>query len=138
MRRMLTPSRRLLVAALMLTLTTVASADDLVAASDLSAAIAAGKPPLIIDVRSPEEYRAGHVPGAVLLPVQAFPQAIERLPPDRDRPIVVYCEMGPRAGLARMALRMSGYTRVSTLEGHMRAWRENGLTMEITTRDIKM
>lgn len=104
--------------------------DGYIAAAALAQAIAAERAPLVIDVRSPEEYARGHVPGAILMPIQAFPGAIERLPADKHREIVVYCEMGPRAGLARAALLYAGYSDVQYLDGHMRAWRQSGLSIE--------
>ena len=93
-------------------------------------AIDLGNAPLIIDVRSPQEYQTGHVPGAMLLPIQAFPGVIERLPADKRQLIVVYCEIGPRASLAKVALTASGYQNVQHLDGHMRGWRERGLRMD--------
>lgn len=107
------------------------SADDgQVPAAALAAAIASTAPPLVIDVRSPEEYASGHVPGAILMPVQSFPSAVSQLPAAKDQPIIVYCEMGPRAGLAKAALVYAGYSNVQYLEGHMRAWRSAGLELE--------
>lgn len=98
-----------------------------VAPRELLAAIEAGRAPLVIDVRTPDEYAAGHVPGASLMPVQALPTLIGRLEGPKEQPIVVYCERGPRASLARTALGLAGYTRVIYLDGHMKGWRESGL-----------
>ena len=96
----------------------------------LAAQIDAGRGPVVIDVRTPDEYTRGHVPGALLMPIQIFATEIKRLSVDKSHPIVVYCELGPRAVVARGALRLAGYTQVSYLEGHMRAWRESGLNTE--------
>jgi phage shock protein E len=96
----------------------------------LAQAIEIGNAPLIIDVRSPEEYQSGHVPGAMLLPIQAFPGVIERLPTDKQQLIVVYCEIGARARLAKIVLTASGYQNVQHLDGNMRGWRERGLRMD--------
>ncbi len=46
---------------------------------------------LIIDVRSPEEYRQGHIPGAVNIPAERMFQEQGRLPKDRTTPLVFYC-----------------------------------------------
>ena len=86
--------------------------------------------PLVVDVRSRAEFDAGHVPGAVHLPFQSTWSGRETLPPARDTPIVVYCEHGPRAALARLGLESIGYRNVVSLRGHMAAWREAGLPVE--------
>ena len=57
---------------------------------------------LLVDVRQPEEYRAGHLPGAVLIPLQDLPERIDELPVDRN--IVFYCRSGIRSRAAAMAL----------------------------------
>ena len=121
------------VAAVAIWLAMVSSAADdsnYVKNRNLSAQIDAGRGPVVIDVRTPDEYARGHVPGALLMPIQIFATEIKRLSVDKSHPIVVYCELGPRAVVARGALRLVGYTQVSYLEGHMRAWRESGLSME--------
>ncbi len=109
-----------------------AAADDsdYVKNSALAAQLGTGQGPVVIDVRTPDEYARGHVPGALLMPIQTFPTEMKRLSVDKSHPIVVYCELGPRAGLAKAALRLAGYTQVLYLEGHMRAWRESGLTIQ--------
>lgn len=63
----------------------------------------------IIDVREPFEYQAGHVDGAVNIPVGEI-QSVE-LP--RDEAIVVYCRSGARSGMAQQALQAMGYTNVT-------------------------
>jgi rhodanese-related sulfurtransferase len=99
---------------------------DFVAADELEAGLANVNRPLVIDVRSPAEFAAGHVPGALSLPIQTFPGAISGLSVDKAQTIVVYCEKGPRAGLAKAALSLYGYSRVKFLDGHMQAWRAAG------------
>src|SRR5262245_5084850 len=91
--------------------------------------IASGNPPTILDVRSPTEFEAGHVPGAVNLP---FTQARDasRVPATPAEEIVVYCGHGPRAWIAGAALRRRGFTNVTYLKGHMRAWRKARLRQE--------
>lgn len=89
--------------------------------------IKAGKAPVIYDVRSQSEYRSGHVPGAIHLPFwRAYP------PEDLDSkiPVVVYCEHGPRAGLAKLSLSWSGVENIRYLKGHMVSWKKAGLPME--------
>ena len=88
---------------------------------------AAGTAPLVLDVRSPEEYASGHVPGARNV---AFDQVAARLG-ELGEPgeIVVYCESGRRAAKATSVLEEAGFD-VLHLTGDMRAWREAGRPTE--------
>ena len=85
---------------------------------------------LVLDVRSHREYREGHVPGAAHLPFWAVLARAGQLRASRDTPITVYCAHGPRAWIAKAALRARGYRRVSLLKGHMRAWKKEGRPLE--------
>lgn len=66
---------------------------------------------LLVDVRSPAEYGAGHAPGAVNVPLGTEDQHLDRLGP-KDRPLVVHCASGTRSMAAVRRLRAAGYTRV--------------------------
>jgi rhodanese-related sulfurtransferase len=103
-----------------------------VAREDLLARIRAGTPPPIVDVRSQSEYDASHVPGAVHIPFYALLADRERIPPHASEadPVVLYCEHGPRAGIARAQLWLAGVKPVAFLEGHMSAWKRDGLPVE--------
>lgn len=90
---------------------------------ELAARLAAGEAPLVVDVRTPEEFATGRVPGARNLPHTELPDRLTELGPDRAREVVVYCERGGRAGEAEAALRAAGFTAVRHLEGDMSAWR---------------
>ena len=65
--------------------------------------LAAPSPPLLLDVREPDEYAAGHLPGAVLLPLGQLAARIAELP--ADAPLVVYCQRGGRSAQAVALLR---------------------------------
>ncbi len=86
--------------------------------------------PVIIDVRSTNEYQSGHVPGAIHIPFwTAFTtDKLERY--QKSDTVVLYCEHGPRAGIAKLALKLSGFEKVSYLAGHMTAWKKAGLPMQ--------
>lgn len=84
-------------------------------------------PPVIIDVRSEYEYQAGHIPAALHIPfwntfstdqLQSYPTTQE---------VVLYCEHGPRAGIAKWGLSMQGFENIRYLQGHMSGWRKAGL-----------
>lgn len=89
-----------------------------------------GDPPLVLDVRSPEEFASGHVPGAVNIPHAELGERLAELPGDRHGEVVVYCERGGRAARAEDLLHEAGYTAVRHLEGDMAAWRRDRLPCE--------
>lgn len=103
---------------------------DRVTPQALLAAIDAGTAPVIVDVRTRREYEAGHVPGAIHVPFYTLLVRQDDVPGPREGPVVVYCEHGPRAGVARLALRMTGFTDVRYLDGHMAGWKVQGLRRE--------
>ncbi len=109
------------------------AAEPPVPAADLAAQVAAkdsAKPaPLILDVRTPEEFADGHVPGAVLIPHDQLEARIAELGAPRE--IVVYCRSGRRSGLAEPILEKNGF-RVHQLEGSWQAWQAAGLPEEKT------
>jgi rhodanese-related sulfurtransferase len=77
----------------------------------------------LIDVRTPEEFMAGHLPEAVNLPLQALQAGpVAGLPPDKSKPIVTICATGRRSLVAVDLLRKQGYTQVSSSRGGMRDW----------------
>jgi rhodanese-related sulfurtransferase len=98
--------------------------------AELLAAFEAGTPPLLLDVRTPEEYASGHVPGARNVPIDTLSSQLDELAASRGEPVVVYCERGPRASKAADALTAAGFTSVRRLAGSMAAWREAGLPVE--------
>jgi rhodanese-related sulfurtransferase len=85
------------------------------------------KPPLIIDVRTGFEYRSAHIKNAVHIPFYAVLWNKKRLPKDKSEPIILTCEHGPRAVMARRLLRIIGYRNVRLLKGHMTEWKKNRL-----------
>jgi rhodanese-related sulfurtransferase len=78
----------------------------------------------VLDVRTPQEYAEGHVPGAVNVPYDQLASRLADIPKDKD--VVLYCKSGRRAGIAAETLTANGYTRLSHLEGDMPAWIEKG------------
>jgi len=83
---------------------------------------------LVVDVRDPGEYGAGHILGARNVPLSRLDDG--ELLKRKDRPVIVYCEGGERAGKAIAALRRQGFTRVANLSGGLRAWQQAGLPVE--------
>jgi phage shock protein E len=83
--------------------------------------------PLILDVRRPDEFAAGHVPGAINIPHTELDQHLHELGSNLNIEIVVYCESGRRAAIAAGILEKAGFTNVLHLEGDMKSWRERKL-----------
>jgi rhodanese-related sulfurtransferase len=83
--------------------------------------------PLVLDVRSAEEFASGHVPAAINISHELVAARIGELDPARE--VVVYCERGGRAAQAAELLRGAGF-RVRHLTGDMSDWREQGLPVE--------
>ena len=101
-----------------------------ISGAELAAEIQSGRAPVIVDVRSDREWQAGHVPGALHLPFQSALSRADEIPGPKTAPVVVYCEHGPRAVVAKAELRSRGFENVVLLEGHMAGWREAGLPIE--------
>ncbi len=78
---------------------------------------------LVIDVRSPEEFRAGHLPQAVNLDLGALRAELPRLVPDRNRVLLLHCLSGGRSALGRRVARNLGYAQVFNLGSLGRARR---------------
>lgn len=95
---------------------------------ELSRRLASGEAPaLILDTRTHEEFAAGHIPGARLVPHDRIDASLATLLPHRDAEIVIYCQSGRRAGLAEAALRERGFTHLHLLEGSWQAWQQADL-----------
>jgi rhodanese-related sulfurtransferase len=83
--------------------------------------------PLVLDVREPNEFTNGRLPNAVHVPLSQLKDRGSELAKHASRPVIVYCERGMRSGSAVPALTRLGFTRVQSLRGGLRAWREAGL-----------
>jgi len=86
--------------------------------------------PLLLDVRSVEEFRDGHIPGAINIPYRQLSGRLDELSGTETSAIVVYCEVGVRASIAEKLLNLAGFQQVAQLVGHMQAWRDHGLPMD--------
>lgn len=86
---------------------------------------------VLLDVREPEEWAAGHIDGAVHIPMMQVPQrlAYEPGPVTPEAPLVVLCKVGGRSAQVTAWLRQQGYDAVN-LEGGMLAWQAAGRPMQ--------
>ena len=86
---------------------------------------------LVLDVREPGEYGAGHIIGARNAPLARIDSGGAEIAGKRkDRPLILYCESGNRSAKAAAALKAQGYTRVLNLAGGIGAWQQAGLPVE--------
>lgn len=84
---------------------------------------------VLIDVREPAEYAAGHAGGARSVPLSKLDGAAD-LPKNKSLPLVVLCATGARSARAVAMLKKQGYENVRSLNGGLRAWREANLPVE--------
>jgi len=77
---------------------------------------------VVVDVREPDEFTAGHIEGAVNVPLRSITQQLNALPAEKDAPILLYCRSGHRSAHALVILRMLGYTNVYHVQGGFEAY----------------
>ena len=97
-------------------------------AADLIAAAPAGL--VVLDVRTPDEFAAGHVAGAVNLDFYAPTFSIDLTALDAEVPYILYCRSGNRSADAREMMRSFGFLEVHEIAGGINAWVEAGLPVE--------
>ncbi len=81
----------------------------------------------LLDVREPDEYRDGHIPGATLIPLGQLARRVHELPHDRE--IIVVCHSGNRSGSATRHLISAGF-QATNLQGGMINWSRAGLPVK--------
>lgn len=84
--------------------------------------------PIVVDVREPWEYRQGHVPGAILIPLGQLSSRMSELDP--ERPVAVICASGNRSQSAALLLGQKGFRTVYNVSGGTGAWQYSGLALE--------
>jgi rhodanese-related sulfurtransferase len=91
-----------------------------IAPAALRAMLVAQTKLVLVDVRRPEEFAAGHIDGAILIPLETIAAAYRNLP--KDTRLVVYCRSGQRSAQAVTFLLAHGYGNVVSLDGGFVAW----------------
>lgn len=107
------------------------SSVESISSQQLVARLNTPQAPLILDVRSEVEYAEGHIPGAVNMPYRDVPHRLAEIVAFKNRDVIVYCEVGVRAGIAELSLEQAGFEQIRHLEGHMRRWRQEDLPLAI-------
>jgi len=103
-----------------------------VEAPELARRLGGAAPPLILDVREPEEFvgELGHIEGALLVPMDAIEKRLPKLIGYADRAVVVACRAGARSASAAAILQRAGFHDVGNLQGGMLAWTRAGLAVQ--------
>lgn len=123
---------RTIVGAVMWVVASVVCAADVpdISQEGLLQSLKSAEAPLVLDVRTPDEYKQGHVPGAVNIPHTEVANRLAELGNKKDRNMVLYCEKGGRAAKAADVLMKEGFTNLKHLTGDMSAWRDKDLPTE--------
>jgi rhodanese-related sulfurtransferase len=82
----------------------------------------------VVDVREPWEYKQGHVPGAILIPLGQLSSRLGELDP--EKPVAVICASGSRSQSAAAVLGQKGFKTVYNVSGGTSAWMYSGLPLE--------
>jgi sulfur-carrier protein adenylyltransferase/sulfurtransferase len=85
-----------------------------------------GKSPILLDVRESDEWRQGHLEGALPLPRGFLEIKVESAIPDKNSPVIAYCAGGVRSLLAAKVMKEMGYQNVSSMAGGYGAWKNGG------------
>ena len=78
----------------------------------------------MVDVREPAEYGAGHIPGAINIPLRTLAQHLDQI--ERDRPVVLYCSSGYRSAMGVVTLHLLGYDNVQGFPPSFAGWKAAG------------
>jgi rhodanese-related sulfurtransferase len=85
---------------------------------------------LVVDVRSVEEFRSGHILNARNIPLAQLDSRLSDLERYKEKPVILACESGSRSGAAASVLRKHGFAQVFNLSGGTAAWQQAGLPVE--------
>lgn len=89
-------------------------------------------PVLILDVRTPEEYREGHIKGSVLIPVQELEREYTKISDYFQKPVLIYCRSGNRSVTASKILISKGFHDLYHMKGGIKDWVRHQLPLEKT------
>lgn len=85
---------------------------------------------IIVDVREPDEFKGGHIPRAINVPLSALNSRINELEKYKNKPVIVCCRSGQRSAQAAVSLRKQGFNTVHNLSGGFSAWQRDNLPTE--------
>jgi rhodanese-related sulfurtransferase len=82
---------------------------------------------VVLDVRDPKEFGAGHIAGAINIPHGVLASRLSEIDEYKEKPVAVVCKMGQHAGAVGTQLRKAGFKQVTRLGGGMIEWRNQNL-----------
>ncbi len=85
---------------------------------------------LILDVRTTDEFKNGHIPGAYHIDHREIKSRLKEIEAYKNKPVIVYCHSGVRAGRVEPFLIEQGFTQIRHLQGDWSAWESNKLHFE--------
>lgn len=85
---------------------------------------------VVVDVCEPHEFKDGHIPHSVNVPLSGFKDRLRELERYKERPIVVSCRSGNRSVKAAVMLKRHGFQKVYALAGGLTAWQRENLPLE--------
>jgi glyoxylase-like metal-dependent hydrolase (beta-lactamase superfamily II)/rhodanese-related sulfurtransferase len=91
-----------------------------IGAAELRLQLEGPRPPLVVDVRLPSEWEAGHIPGSLNVPLQGLDAGLDRL--SRNERLVIQCQSGYRSSIAASLLERHGFSGLQDLQGGWVAW----------------
>jgi rhodanese-related sulfurtransferase len=89
-----------------------------------------GSSTLVLDIRDGEDFATGHLPKARHIPLGELSKRVDEIAKYKDKPVIVTCKSGSRAGAASRLLRKAGFTTVYQLKGGLAAWQSASLPVE--------
>lgn len=95
--------------------------------AELMQRIEANHAHLILDVRNAEEYKKGHIPGAINIPHDRLDSRFIEISSHKNKDVVLYCGSGGRVVIAANILQSAGFSRLLHLDGDMNGWLSNGM-----------
>jgi rhodanese-related sulfurtransferase len=85
---------------------------------------------VFVDVREPDEYRGGHIPNALNLPLSGLAGSLKQIEKHKARPLIICCRTSQRSARAAVELRKLGFASVQVLAGGITAWQGENLPVE--------
>ena len=100
-----------------------------ISAQDASARLHADSGVTVLDIRTPKEFAAGHISGAVLMDYnsKSFAEDVSKL--DRSQAYIVHCQSGGRSGRSMQQFKRLGFENVSHMKGGIAEWKKEGLPL---------
>ena len=98
--------------------------------AELTKQLKSNNKPVVIDVRTADEFAEGHVPGAINIPHIDMEKRMSEITNLKDQMIVLYCRSGKRAGVAKGILVAGGFSKLDHLDGDFNAWSANNMPIE--------